>query len=63
MPATAPDGPVSVITTLVAVTGSLKVAATAVVAGTPVAPAAGARPVRVGAMVSVAVVSNTTSTQ
>ena len=44
-------------------TGSLKVAVTVVVVGTPAAPGAGARADSVGGTVSVAVVLKTTSTQ
>ena len=60
-------GPVSLNVAPVIVatfTFSLKVAVTAVLTATPVAPGAGVRPVTVGAVVSAPMeVSNTTSTQ
>ena len=56
-----PVTPLTLIAT--PLTGSLNVAVAVVPVGTPVAPAAGLRAVTVGAVVSVAAVSNTTSTQ
>jgi hypothetical protein len=59
----APAGPVRVIATDAALTGSLKVAETAVAVETPPAPGAGACAITVGGVVSTAAVSKTTSTQ
>jgi hypothetical protein len=46
-----------------ACTGSLRVALTVLVVGTPAAPPAGLVPVTVGAVVSAPLLVNTTSTQ
>ena len=51
------------MTSVLAVTGSSKVAVTTALVSTPVAPGAGARTTTDGAVRSVAVVSKTTSTQ
>ncbi len=56
-------GPRNSIATEEATTGSEKVAVTGVVTATPLAPGAGAREATVGAVVSLAVESKTTSTQ
>ena len=54
MPGTGPAGPVSVIATVDAVTGSLNVAVTVVDVAIPTAFGAGVRPVTVGGVVSLA---------